>query len=582
MPSASADSPASFRKLLRLSLPEWRTLALASLFLVIGSGMGLAYPQAIAFLIDGALTADGGREAIDRAALTMLGIFVVQGVAIGLRHVLFTYAGERIVTRLRERLFAQLVVQEIGFFDGRRSGELLNRLASDTTVLQGTVSSQVSVGLRSLAMVVGGLALLFYTSPALTLVMLVVVPPVALGAVIYGRRIRRLSKDVQDALAGSSEVAAESLAGIRTVRAFAREDQEAGRYARAVRKALGLAQSRAVATGIFSAAASIAAYGAVASVLWYGGRLVLDEAMSVGELTSFILYTLIVAFSLGALGGLWADFMRASGAAARVFGLLERAPSIPTRGGRVLPALEGRVRFEAVGFAYPTRPDVPVLRELSLVLEAGEAVALVGPSGGGKSTIAALISRFYDPDAGRVLLDGVPLTELDPSWLREQIGVVAQEPILFSTSIAENIRYGRPQASLEEVHAAARAANAAGFIEDFPDGYATAVGERGVQLSGGQKQRVAIARAVLKDPRILILDEATSALDAESEALVKEALERLMQNRTTLIIAHRLSTVKDADQVLVVEAGRIVQRGLHARLMEEEGVYRRLLERQRG
>ncbi len=583
MSGAPRSLRASFGRLFGLSKPEWRSLALGTVFLAIGSGMGLLFPQAIQSLIDGSLGGlEGGDSAsIDRAALAMTAIFVVQGVAIAMRYTLFTLAGERIVTRLRERLYTSLVFQEIGFFDSQKSGELLNRLASDTTVLQNTVSANVSIALRSLAMVVGGVGLLLWTSPLLTGLMLVVVPPVAIGAVLYGRRIRQLSKEVQDALAESSEVASESFMGIRTVRAFAREDQERARYGKALARALELARSRAIVTGIFSGAASFAAYGAVAVVLWYGGRLVLEGAMSVGQLTSFILYTLIVAFSLGALGGLWADFMRAMGAASRVFDLLERPPRIPVRGGRQLPQVAGNICFEGVDFSYPGRPDVAVLRGLELELQPGEIVALVGPSGGGKSTIAALIPRFYDPQQGCIRLDGVDLRELDPSWLREQIGIVAQEPVLFSTSVAANIRYGRPEASDAEVVAAARAAHAAEFVEAFPEGYATPVGERGVKLSGGQKQRVAIARAMLKDPRILILDEATSALDAESEALVKDALDKLMRDRTTLIIAHRLSTVRDADQVLVIDAGQIVQSGDHAGLVQDEqGIYRKLLERQ--
>jgi ATP-binding cassette subfamily B protein len=302
--------------------------------------------------------------------------------------------------------------------------------------------------------------------------------------------------------------------------------------------------------------------------------------MTVGGLTSFLVYTLIVAFSLGTLADLWADFMRSLGAAERVFELLDRTPSMAPSGGGQLLKVTGAVALEEVRFSYPTRKDVVVLDDVSLRLEPGEIVAVVGPSGAGKSTLAALIGRLYDPDKGRILLDGHDLRELSTTFVRQQIGAVAQEPILFSTTIAENIRYGRPGAPFEEVVAAARTANAHSFIEKFPQGYETLVGERGVQLSGGQKQRVAIARAVLKDPRILVLDEATSALDAESEHLVKEALERLMRGRTTLIIAHRLSTVKDAHRVVVLEAGRIVQIGPHAALLREDGLYRRLVERQ--
>ena len=341
-----------------------------------------------------------------------------------------------------------------------------------------------------------------------------------------------------------------------------------------------LARTRAGAASVFFAAASFGGYAAAALVFWYGGRLVLRGGMSVGGLTSFLVYTLIVAFSLGALADLWADFMRALGAAERVFELLDRKPVLAASGGLQLPEVRGKVELRGVRFSYPARRDVRVIDGVELTLNEGELVALVGPSGAGKSTLAALIGRLYDPDQGAVLLDGRDVRELDPLWLRRRIGVVAQEPILFSTSIADNIRYGRPDATMADVEAAARAAYVHDFANSFPQGYATLVGERGVQLSGGQKQRVAIARALLKDPRILVLDEATSALDAESEHLVKEALDRLMRGRTTLVIAHRLSTVLHADRVVVLEAGRIVQSGAHAALLREGGLYRRLVERQ--
>jgi ATP-binding cassette subfamily B protein len=410
--------------------------------------------------------------------------------------------------------------------------------------------------------------------------MLAVVPPIALGAVAYGRRVRKLSIEVQDALAGSSEVAEEALSGIRTVRAFTAEPSEVKRYAAAVARSFELARARSIIASTFMGVASFAAFVALAAVLWYGGRLIARDELSKGGLTEFLIYTLLVAFSLGGLSDLWADFMKASGASARIFELMDRVPAIPPRGGAELAHVEGRVDFEGVVFAYPSRKDARVLDGIDLSVRPGEVVALVGPSGAGKSTIAALLGRLYDPDAGRVRVDGRDLRELSPEGLRRRIGVVAQEPILFSCSVADNIRYGRAGATDEEVEAAARAANAHDFVRRFPEGYATLVGERGVQLSGGQKQRVAIARAVLKDPRILVLDEATSALDAESEHLVKEALDRLMKGRTTLVIAHRLSTVKDADRVCVVDGGRVVESGPHAALMGQDGLYRRLVERQ--
>ncbi|MBX5481715.1 MAG: ATP-binding cassette domain-containing protein [Myxococcaceae bacterium] len=570
---------ASLRRLVSLAKPEWKRLLWGTVFLFLGSGMGLVFPQAIREIVDGALTAKD-EALVNRAALGLLVIFGVQALAVAGRFYLFATTGERVVSRLRADLFASLIRQEIAFFDQRRTGELTSRLSSDTSVLQSAVSANISMALRNLATVVGGIALLFYTSPILTALMLGVVPPVALGAVIYGRRVRKLARDVQDAVGKTGEIAEESLAGIRTVRAFTAEAAETKRYREAVMTAFEIARKRIVASSTFMSLASFFASGAAVLVLWYGGRLVFADRMTVGELTSFLVYTLMVAFSLGALTELYADFNRAGGAAERVFELIDRVPAIPPTGGLTLPKVEGRLTFEKVGFAYPTRKELPVLRGIDLSLAPGERVAVVGPSGAGKSTLAALIGRLYDPDEGRILLDGADLRTLDPEWLRRQIGVVSQEPILFSSSIEENIRYGRPDASDAEIEAAARAANAHDFITGFPDGYRTLVGERGVQLSGGQKQRVAIARALLKDPRLLILDEATSALDSESEHLVQEALERLMHGRTTLVIAHRLSTVIGADRVLVLEGGRIIQSGTHARLVEQEGLYRRLVERQ--
>ena len=376
-----------------------------------------------------------------------------------------------------------------------------------------------------------------------------------------------------------NEVAEETIGGIRTVRAFAREGAEQARYGAAVDRSFELARERARYASVFSGTASFGAYAAIAVVLWYGGLLLADGELSMGSLTSFLLYTFTLAMSIAALAGLWQDFMKALGASERVFELVDRVPDVDS--GELVPArLEGAVSFQDVHFAYPTRLDSPVLKGLNLDLDPGGVVALVGPSGGGKSTVAALLSRFYDPGEGRILLDGVDFRELDPTWLRTQVGVVSQEPILFATTIRENIIYGRSGATEEEVVAAARAANAHEFIETFVDGYETLVGERGVRLSGGQKQRVAIARALLKDPRVLVLDEATSALDAESEHLVQEALARLMEGRTTLVIAHRLSTVKEADRVLVLDEGRVIQSGTHGALVAEEGLYRRLVERQ--
>ncbi|RKG63191.1 ATP-binding cassette domain-containing protein [Corallococcus sp. CA054B] len=578
-PTPHLSSGVTARRLLALARPELGTLLVATVFLFISSGASLVYPQGVRILIDEALNAKN-RGLIDKAALVMLAVFLVQGVATAVRFYLFTNAGERVVMRLRQDFFRRLMDQEVAFFDTRRTGELTSRLASDTTVLQNTVSANISQGLRNAVQALGGIVLLFYTSPSLTFLMLAIVPVVAVGGMVYGRRVRGLSRNVQDALAKASEVAEESLSGMRTVRSFAAEPSEVARYGNAVKNAYEVARNRARQSAAFMGGASSAGYIAAVVVFWYGGRLVVDGELSVGALTSFLIYTMLVAVSLGSLADLWADFMRASGAAERVFELMDRAPAIPSNEGERPATVEGRVELRDVHFAYPTRPDVAVLQGIDLTVNAGEVVAVVGSSGAGKSTLAALLSRFYDPLQGELRLDGRPLKSLDPSWLRGHVGMVAQEPLLFSCSIADNIRYGRPDATDAQVEAAAKAANAHDFIQRFPDGYRTEVGERGVQLSGGQKQRVAIARAVLKDPRILILDEATSALDSESEHLVKDALDRLMQGRTTLIIAHRLSTVANAQRVLVMEHGRVVQSGTHSTLMTQDGLYRRLVERQ--
>jgi len=566
------------RRLFSLAAQERKTLAVGLVALAVSSGSSLLAPYLVRQMIDG-LTQGGGRAVVDRMALTLLAVFATSGLFTATRAYTFNVAGERVVSRLRGELYAAIMRQEVAFFDERRTGELTSRLASDTTVLQNAVTTNISMLLRFGSMGIGALAILVWTSWQLTLVMLAIIPVVAIGMIFYGRMLRALSRKVQDAAARASEVAEETLAGIRTVRAFAAERTETARYGGAVQEAFEVAKKRARLGATFQGVAGFAAYAAIAAVLWVGGLLTVRGEMTFGALTSFLLYTMTLAFSIGFLSGVYEDLMRAVGASERVFQLLDRKPEVSS-GTERLPEVRGLLELSRLHFAYPSRPEVKVLDGIDLTLRPGEVVALVGPSGGGKSTVASLLSRFYDPLSGSVQLDGHDYRTLDAEWLRTQVGVVSQEPVLFATSVIENIRYGRRDASQAEVEAAARAAHIHDFIVSLPDGYDTLVGERGVRLSGGQKQRVAIARALLKDPRLLVLDEATSALDAESEHLVQDALKHLMKGRTTLVIAHRLSTVREADRVVVIDRGQIVQEGRHDELASVEGLYRSLVQRQ--
>lgn len=567
-------------ELIKLARPEWKALGIATVFLAVGTAMSLIYPQAVRSIIDEALS-KRDMDKVNRWALILLGVSCLQAIAASVRYYLFTLAGERTIQRVREQLYEKILSQETGFFDFNKTGDLMSRLSADSSVLQNAVSVNISMALRNLVGALGGLILLIYTSPKLALIVLVVIPPVALSAGMYGRRIRGFSKTAQDSLADASAVAEETISGVRTVRAFAQEDFERKRYASALTRTLAAAKSKIEQIAWFTGVASAFGYAAIAGVLWYGGRMVVSGEMSVGDITQFLLYLLGVAFSVAALGSLWGDFNSALGAARRVFDVLERKPLFANNEGKRLEKVEGRIQFKNVSFRYPARDDIEVLKNLSFEVTPGKSVALVGASGSGKTTVAALLIRHYDPVSGEILVDGNDVRSLEPDWLRRQIGVVSQEPILISASIAENIRYGKPEASDEEVINAAKIANAHNFISGFPEAYKTEVGERGIQLSGGQKQRVAIARAVLKDPKILVLDEATSALDTESEGLVQEALNRLMSGRTTLVIAHRLATIRNADTILVMEKGELLEAGTHNDLVRKpDSAYMKLINKQ--
>lgn len=569
----------TIQRLYSVAKPERAYLAWGLLFLVISSASGLVYPQLVRWMVDNVLQPKNF-ELLNWVVIALFMAFTVQAITSSLRYYLFTLSGERIVIRLRKRLFQRILNQDIAFFDFNRTGDLMSRLSSDCATLQNTVSVNISQGLRNIGQVIGGLGFMFYTSWKLSLVMLILVPPVALFANFFGKRIRLYSKNFQSSIADASIVAEESISGVRTVKSFVQEASELKRYDDALKVALTAARARIVTITQFMTFAMILGFGAVCFVLWYGGREVVLDHLSIGDLTQFLLYLMIVAIGVGSLGSLWGDLMAGIGASERIFDILERESDIHG-GGRRLPALDGRIEFRGVEFAYPSRKDHPVLRKMNFKIASGQAVAFVGGSGGGKTTVASLITRFYDPSAGQILIDDVDLKDFDLAWIREKIGIVSQEPILISSTIEENIRYARPAASDADVEAAARSANALDFITAFPDGFRTMVGEKGIQLSGGQKQRVAIARALLKDPRILILDEATSNLDTASEHLVQEALGRLMKGRTTLIIAHRLATVKDADRIFVLDQGQILQTGTHDELAKvTDGLYYQLLQRQ--
>ncbi len=553
-------------------------LALVTLFAA--SGITLIYPWAAREAVDVGM---GGRtvEDLDLIVLGLVGVFLVNAVLVWLRHYSMSWLGERVVADLRRLVFDRIMTLPLAWFHERRSGELVGRLASDVTVVEGVVGSELSMALRNSIQMVGAMILLFIIDVKLTLLMLSIVPPLVFTTLFFGRKIRRMTRAVQDELAKVSGQVQESIGAIATVQSFVRENYEAGRYRVGVEGAFDKTLDLVRWRSWFYATAMTSGYIGIAAVIWLGGRALIKNELSAGDLTSFFLYTFLVAGALADLAGLWSSLQRAAGATDRLFAVIDTVPEIRNaETTRPLPAGKGAIKLENVSFAYASRKGQPVLTNVDLDIKPGEVVALVGPSGAGKSTILSLLYRFYDVDSGRVLFEGVDVRELELKQLRKSLAMVAQEPVLFSGSIRDNIAYGRDDATPSQIEQAARDAYAHDFIVGFPDGYETLIGERGTKLSGGQKQRVALARAIIANPRVLILDEATSNLDAESEAAVQAALERLMEGRTTLIVAHRLSTVRDADRIVVIDGAGVVEQGRHEELMLKRGTYARLVEHQ--
>jgi len=567
-------------RLLPLLRPHRLRFLLALGALCGASLINLVYPWAARQVVDVGMAKRTTGD-LDAILILLVGVFVLNAALVWLRHYSISWLGERVVADLRGLVFDRVLTLPLGWFHERRSGELVGRLASDVTVVEGVVGSELSMALRNAIQMVGAMVMLFVIDVKLTLLMLAIVPPITLTTIYFGRRIRRMSRAVQDELAQVSGQVQEAIGAIATVQAFVREAHEARRYRAGVETAFGKTLAMVRWRSWFYSTSLTAGYIGVALVIWLGGRALIHGELTAGQLAEFFLYTFIVAGALGDIAGLWGALQRAAGATDRLFAVIDTVPEIrDPEPARALPAGRGAIRLERVSFAYPSRRGQPVLREVDLEIAPGEVVALVGPSGAGKSTILSLLYRFYDVDVGRVLIDGVDVRELRLAELRRALAMVAQEPVLFSGTIRDNIAYGRSGASDAEIERVARDAAAHDFIAAFPDGYATMIGERGTKLSGGQKQRIALARALLADPRVLVLDEATSNLDAESEALVQSALARLMQGRTTIIVAHRLSTVRDADRIVVIDGARIVEQGSHAELMARRGTYYRLVEHQ--
>ncbi len=578
---ASSRDLGELRRLGRFLRPYKLAIAGALVALTVAAGTVLALGFGLRRLID-----EGFRGAdpavLDQALAVMAGVIVLLAAASYGRYFLVSWVGERVVADIRRAVYGHVIGLSPAFFETTRTGEILSRLTADATVLQVVLGATASMALRNVLLLVGGTVLLAVTSPRLTGLVFLIVPVVIVPTVLFGRRVRRLSRLSQDQLANVANHVEETVNAARTVQAFGHEDFERRRFGDRVEEAFAAAIRRVRARALLTAVVIVLMFGAVGTVMWVGGHDVIAGKVSAGELSAFVFYAVVVAGSVGALSEVVGELQRAAGAAGRLMELLATKPPLaPPAEPEPLPEpAAGAVELDAVTFRYPARPEFAVLEDFTLRVAPGETVALVGPSGAGKTTVFHLLLRFYDPDSGVARIDGVDLRAADQRQARARIALVPQEPVVFAADAWENIRYGRPEASDDEVRAAADAAAATEFLDRLPQGFGTYLGDRGVQLSGGQRQRIAIARALLRNAPVLLLDEATSALDAESESLVQAALERLMAGRTTIVIAHRLATVLMADRIVVMDRGRVVAEGTHHDLIAEDGLYARLAELQ--